>query len=66
MDDFSKMLQIAVYSIRKNSAAKPLFCQGKKGVLNLKWGMGGFCLFPRECVGKADGAAEISWLFIIG
>jgi hypothetical protein len=40
MDDFSKKLQVAVYSSRKNSAAKQLLCQGKKGVLNLKWGMG--------------------------
>jgi hypothetical protein len=66
MDDFSKLPWVSVYPIRKNTAAKLLFCQGKKGVLNLKWGMGGFGLFPRECVGKADGAAEISWLFIIG
>jgi hypothetical protein len=57
MDDFSKLPWVSVYPIRKNTAAKLLFCQGKKGVLNLKWGMGGFGLFPREYVGKAGGAA---------
>jgi hypothetical protein len=44
-------------SHQKKHCCKTAVLSRKKGVFNLKWGMGGFCLFPRECVEKAGGAA---------